>query len=220
MSAVRLIYELAMQNHNKNTKKAAQQTVIDRLERLHPHKTLLYLAIFGSCLLFGFLITAYAMKTDDHTFIDFHFPKAFIVSLVLLLLSSFSISKALGAFRNDDMIALKQSLGITLLLGLAFTMSQYVGWYELNRSKIYLSGEVSGSYLYIISGLHVLHLAAGLVFLTATYTRVSNISRDQVKRLIMVTNPYERTKLEMLTVYWHFLDVLWVALFFYFLFSF
>ena len=209
-----------MQNHDKDTKKAAQQTVIGRLEKLHPHKTLLYLAIFGSCLLFGFLITAYALKTDDHTFINFRFPKAFVVSLVLLLLSSFSISKALGAFRDDDIKALKHSLGFTLLLGLAFTISQYVGWYELNQSKIYLSGEVSGSYLYVISGLHVLHLAAGLVFLTAMYTQVSNVSRDQVKRLIMVTNPYQRIKLEMLTVYWHFLDALWVVLFFYFLFSF
>lgn len=209
-----------MQNQNRNTKKAAQQNVIERLEKLHPHKTLLYLAIFGSCLLFGFLITAYAMKTDYNTFIDFRFPKAFIVSLVLLLFSSFSISKALGAFRDDDMKALKQSLGLTLVLGLGFTISQYVGWYELNRSKIYLSGEVSGSYLYLISGLHVLHLAAGLVFLTVTYTHVSNVSRDQVKRLIMVTNPYQRIKLEMLTAYWHFVDILWVVLFFYFLFSF
>lgn len=209
-----------MQNQDKNTKKAAQQTVIDRLERLHPHKTLLYLAIFGSCLLFGFLIAAYTLKTDADTFIDFHFPKAFIVSLVLLLLSSFSISKALTAFREDNMTSLKHALGATLVLGLAFTISQYVGWYELNQSNIYLSGEVSGSYLYVISGLHVLHLAAGLVFLTMMYTQVSSVSCDPVRQLIMVTNPYQRIKLEMLTVYWHFIDALWVVLFFYFLFSF
>lgn len=209
-----------MQNQDKNTKKEAQQTVIGRLEQLHPHKTLLYLAIFGSCLLFGFLVAAYTMKTDAETFINFRFPKAFIVSLVLLLCSSFSISKALTAFREDDMTSLKRSLGITLVLGLGFTISQYVGWYELNQSNIYLSGEVSGSYLYVISGLHVLHLAAGLVFLTMTYTHVSNVSRDPVRQLIMITNPYQRIKLEMLTVYWHFIDALWVVLFFYFLFSF
>ena len=209
-----------MQNQDKNTKKAAQQTVIGRLERLHPHKTMLYLAIFGSCLLFGFLIAAYTLKTDANTFIDFRFPKAFIVSLFLLLLSSFSISKALTAFREDNMVNLKHTLGITLALGLSFTISQYVGWYELNQSNIYLSGEVSGSYLYVISGLHVLHLAAGLVFLTMMYTQVSNVSRDPVRQLMMVTNPYQRIKLEMLTVYWHFIDALWVVLFFYFLFSF
>lgn len=209
-----------MHNQDKNTKKETQRTVIGRLEKLHPHKTLLYLTIFASCLLFGFLIVAYAVKTDTETYIDFKFPKAFIVSLVLLLFSSYSISKALGAFREDDMKALKHSLGATLLLGLAFTISQYVGWYELNQSNIYLSGEVSGSYLYVISGLHVLHLAIGLIFLTMTYTQISNIARDPVRRLIMVTNPYQRIKLEMLTTYWHFVDALWVILFFYFLFSF
>jgi len=36
----------------------------------------------------------------------------------------------------------------------------------------------------------------------------------------MVTNPYQRIRLEMLTTYWHFIDILWVGLFFYFLFSF
>ena len=209
-----------MQNQDKNTKKETQQTIIGRLEKLHPHKTLLYLSIFGSSLLFAFLITAYAMRTDADTFINFRFPKAFIVSLVLLLFSSFSISKALAAFREDNMKMLKHSLGITLVLGLAFTISQYVGWYELNQSNIYLSGEVSGSYLYVISGLHVLHLAAGLVFLTMMYTQISNVSRDPVRQLIMITNPYQRIKLEMLTVYWHFVDALWVVLFFYFLFSF
>ena len=209
-----------MQDQNKNTKQEVQQTVFGRLEQLHPHKTLLYLTIFASCLLFGFLIVAYAVKSDAETYIDFKFPKAFIVSLVLLLFSSYSISKALHAYREDDMKELKQSLGITLLLGLAFTISQYVGWYELNQSNIYLSGEVSGSYLYVISGLHVLHLAVGLIFLTMTYTQINNISRDPVRRLIMVTNPYQRIKLEMLTVYWHFVDALWVVLFFYFLFSF
>ncbi len=209
-----------MQNQDKNTKKAAQPNVLDRLEKLHPHKTLLYLTIFGSCLLFGFLIVAYAAKSDANTYIDFEFPKAFIVSLVLLLFSSYSISRALTAFEADDMKTLKNSLGITLMLGLAFTISQYIGWYELTQSNIYLSGEVSGSYLYVISGLHVLHLAIGLVFLTMTYTQVSNISRDPVRQLIMVTNPYQRIKLEMLTTYWHFVDALWVVLFFYFLFTF
>ena len=208
-----------MQNQNKNTKKAAPQTVMSRLEQLHPHKTLLYLAIFGSTLIFAFMIIAYSTG-EANAYIHFEMPKAFIVSLVLLLFSSYFIAKATSAFEEDDMAALKNSLGITLLLGTAFTISQYVGWYELKQSGIYLSGYKSGAYLYVISGLHVLHLTIGLVFLTMMYTQISTIARNPVKRLIMVTNPYQRIRLEMLTTYWHFIDVLWVGLFFYFLFSF
>lgn len=212
-----------MQNYhkNKNTEKTERVTAITRLEKLHPHKTILYLAIFGSSLVFLFMVASFtASHQEPGAFINFEFPKAFVVSLVLLLLSSYTMTKVLPAFLRDDLNVVKNSLGITLLLGVAFTISQYVGWSELYHSGIYLSGRASGAYLYIISGLHVLHLAAGLVFLTLVYTQLSSISRDPVKALILVTNPYQKVKLEMLTIYWHFVDVLWLLLFFYFLFSF
>lgn len=210
-----------MRQRNKdNTDQKKKESTIARLERVHPHKMLLYLSIFGSSLIFLFMITAYTFSRPEGELVNFSMPKSFIVSLVLLLFSSFFISKVLPAFKKDNVKEVKRSLEITLLLGLTFTISQYVGWYEMNRSGIYLSGEESGAYLYVISGLHVLHLAAGLAFLTLTYTKVSTIYRDPVKSLIMVTNPYQRIRLEMLTTYWHFIDILWIGLFFYFLFSF
>lgn len=210
-----------MQKENKNTKRQKIHSTFSRIENIHPHKMLLYLAMFGSSLIFLFMIIGYSVSAPDaNDYIRFKFPKAFIVSLVLLLLSSFSISKALPAFRRDDVKALKRYLAITLFLGLAFTISQYIGWYELKQSGIYLSGKAAGSYLYVISGLHVLHLAGGLVFLTLLYTKMSRIARDPVKTLIMVTNPYEKIRMEMLAAYWHFIDIMWVMLFFYFLFSF
>jgi cytochrome c oxidase subunit 3 len=210
-----------MQQQNKNnTGEKQKETTIARLEKIHPHKMLLYLSIFGSSLIFIFMITAYTVSRPEEDFVNFTMPKSFIVSLVVLLLSSFFVSKVLPAFKKDKIKEVKRALEITLLLGLAFTICQYVGWYEMNRSGIYLSGKDSGAYLYVISGLHVLHLAGGLAFLTLTYTKVNTISRDPVKALIMVTNPYQRIRLEMLTTYWHFVDILWVVLFFYFLFSF
>jgi cytochrome c oxidase subunit 3 len=210
-----------MQKENKNREQQKMQTTFSKIEKLHPHKMLLYLSIFGSCLIFLFMIIGHiSSKPDADDFIRFKFPRAFIVSLVLLLLSSFSISKVLPAYLKDDMKTLKWYLGVTLFLGISFTMSQYIGWYELKQSGIYFSGKAAGSYLYVISGLHILHLAGGLVFLTLMYTHISRIARDPVKTLIMVTNPYERIRIEMLTIYWHFVDIIWVCLFFYFLFSF
>lgn len=210
-----------MRQQNKNNiGKRRKENTISRLEKIHPHKMLLYLSIFGSTLIFLFMISAYTVSRLEADLVNFTMPKSFVVSLVLLLLSSFSISKVLPAFKKDNIKQVKVSLEVTLLLGLAFTISQYVGWYEMNQSGVYLSGKDSGAYLYVISGLHVLHLAGGLAFLTLVYTKVSGVLRDPVKSLIMVTNPYQQVRLEMLTVYWHFVDALWVALFFYFLFSF
>ncbi len=210
-----------MQQQNKNnTEEKRGESTMQRLEKIHPHKMLLYLGIFGSSLVFLFMITAYTFSRPEEDFINFAMPKSFVVSLVLLLFSSFAISKALPAFKKDKLKDVKRAIEIALFLGLAFTMSQYVGWYELNKSGIHLTGKDSGAYLYIISGLHVLHLAAGVVFLTLAYTKITTVSRDPVKSLIVITNPYERTRLEMLVTYWQFVDILWVVLFFYFLFSF
>ncbi|MFP4090147.1 MAG: heme-copper oxidase subunit III [Cyclobacteriaceae bacterium] len=209
-----------MRQQNKNTEKQKKESPITRLEKIHPHRMLLYLATFGSCLIFLFMVMAYSFSRAEEDMISFNMPKSFVVSLVLLLFSSYTISKALPAFKKDNIKELKRALGLTMLFGLSFTISQYIGWYELNKSGIYLSGKSSGAYLYVISGLHVLHLAGALVFITMAYTKVSSVSLDPVKALIMITDPYQKLKIEMLTFYWHFMDALWVFLFFYFLFSF
>ncbi|WPP48116.1 cytochrome c oxidase subunit 3 [Catalinimonas niigatensis] len=208
------------QQNKNNTEEKRRETAMARLEKIHPHKMLLYLAIFGSSLVFLFMITAYTFSRPEEDFSSFAMPKSFVVSLVILLLSSFAISKALPAFKKDNIKEVRRAVEIALLLGLGFTISQYIGWYELNSSGIHLTGKDSGAYLYIISGLHILHLAGGLVFLTLAYTNINTVSRDPVKTLIVLTNPYERIRLEMLVAYWHFVDILWIVLFFYFLFSF
>jgi cytochrome c oxidase subunit III len=210
-----------MREQDKNTKIYQHVNALAKLEKIHPHLMLIYLTIIGSSLIFLFMIASYTLSKPDNTFfINFQFPKSFSVSLVLLLISSFSMSKALPAYERGNIEVLKKALGITLVMGVAFTICQYIGWYELNQSGIYLTGEASGAYLYVISGMHALHLVFGIIFLSTTFFKVMGNAKDPVRMLIMETNPYQKIKLEMLIVYWHYLDVMWVFLFFYFLFSF
>ncbi len=210
-----------MREQDKNTKTYRHENALAKLEKIHPHLMLIYLTIIGSSLIFLFIILAYTInKADSGFFLNIQFPKSFSVSLVVLLISSFSLSKAIPAYENGNIDVLKKSLGITLILGVLFTICQYIGWYELNKAGVYLTGEASGAYLYVISGMHALHLAFGIAFLSTTYFKVMGISKDPVRTLIMETNPYHKIKLKMLSVYWHYLDVMWVFLFFYFLFSF
>jgi cytochrome c oxidase subunit 3 len=210
-----------MREQDKNTKAYRHENALAKLEKIHPHLMLIYLTIIGSSLIFMFMILAYTLNKPDNTFfLNIQFPKAFSVSLVILLISSFSLSRALPAYESGNIDVLKKSLGITLMLGVVFTICQYIGWYELNQTGVYLTGEASGAYLYVISGMHAFHLAFGIIFLSTTFFKVMGIAKDPVKMLIMETNPYQKIKLEMLTTYWHYLDALWVFLFFYFLFSF
>jgi len=62
-------------------------------------------------------------------------------------------------------------------------------------------------------------LVAGLAFLCYLLVNTIWVSKDPIRTLIMVTNPYEKIKLQIFVIYWQFLDMLWLVLFFYFLFA-
>lgn len=210
-----------MQYHRKGLKTGERESTFQKIEKLHPHKMLLYLGIFGSSLVFIFMLTAYSISRPENSiFTGFDLPKAFILSTIILLFSSFSISGIVQAYKDDRLKSMRNALGITLCLGLAFSVCQYIGWVTLTRSGIYFSEEISGSFLYVISVLHILHLTFGMAFLSSLFYKSIITANDPVKALIMVTNPYQKIRLEMLTIYWHFMDALWLALFLYFLFTF
>src|SRR5690606_33171011 len=109
--------------------------------------------------IFLFMLIAYSISKPQNGFLeDFVMPKAFVFSTVILLFSGF-ITTRLEAFYDEDQIhSLKGALGLTLLFGAGFAISQYIGWTELQASGIYLAGKASGSFLYVLTGLHVVHL--------------------------------------------------------------
>lgn len=209
-----------MQGQGNNIKNKQQESTFQRIERMHPHKMLLYLGIIGSSLIFLFMVIAYSISKPQGGFLEgFIMPKAFVLSTVILIFSGF-VSSKLQTFYNEDKIhSLKKALALTLFLGTCFAVCQYIGWKELSTSGIYLAGKASGSFLYVLTGLHVVHLVGGLLFLTYLLANTIWVSKDPIRTLIMVTNPYEKIKLQIFAVYWQFLDVLWLVLFFYFLFA-
>ena len=192
-----------------------------KIEQLHPHQLLLYVGLVGSAIIFLFMIVAFSIsRPEEADFIKMQFPKSFVVSTIVLLLSSFSVSKVLPAFDKDDADDLKKWMGITFLLGLIFGVSQITGWQELQQNSIYFAGKRSGAYLYVISGLHVMHMLGVMVFLLYLLMECHKASKDVVKQLVYSTSPYQKIKFKILTDFWHFVDVLWVVLFLYFLFTF
>ncbi|MFZ6664370.1 cytochrome c oxidase subunit 3 [Peijinzhouia sedimentorum] len=192
-----------------------------KVEKMHPHKMLIILSVVGSSLIFFFMILAFTLSMlEANRFNTIAFPKSFIVSAFTILLSSFMLARAMPAYLNDDLQEVKRSLAYTLILGLAFAASQFIGWQELDLAGIGFVGERSGAYIYVISGLHLVHLVGGLLFLGFLYLKVARKQSDPVASLIYLTTPYEKIRLEMLSIWWHFMDVLWLILFFYFLFTF
>ncbi|MHA7099625.1 cytochrome c oxidase subunit 3 [Roseivirga pacifica] len=192
-----------------------------KMEELHPHQIILFVAMVGSGILFFFLLVAFAVaRPPQLELIRMEFPKSFVVSTFVMLLSSFSVAKVLPMYKADNQEELKKWLGITFLLGLAFSTLQFLGWRELQSHQILFSGERSGAYLYVLSGLHVAHVLGIMVYLLYLLMQCHKTSKDAVKELLYATNPYQKVRFKLLTSAWHFVDVVWVVVFFYFLFSF
>ncbi|MBC6990089.1 heme-copper oxidase subunit III [Hymenobacter sp. BT491] len=191
-----------------------------RMERVPPLLMLLYLGMIGITVLFAILMVMYVrtrifsgIPTGLHPF-----PRYFSISTIVLLVSSYTLSQARRLYQQDDVTNLARCLGATLILGLTFAGLQVLGWHDLMTQRVLFTGEASGTYVYIISALHVAHLLGGVLFLTVLSLRTLHASRDGVRTLVFIRNPYRRLQLRMVSIYWHFIDGLWVLLFAMFLF--
>ena len=203
----------------KNVKTTYRDSSFQQIEKMHPYKMLLYLGIIGISMIFLFLMIAYSLSTASSNLLPtLHLPKMFTLGTFLLMASSFSMAAAVKAYGEDNMRRLNYMLFITLLIGVVFSGCQMLGWLELRDMGVFLEGESSRSFLYLISGLHLLHLFGGLLFLAAALYFAIRAKRDPIKALVMVTNPFEKLRLELVAIYWHFLGGLWITMFFFFLF--
>ena len=191
-----------------------------RIERVPPLLLMLALALAGITMLFAVLVALYA-ATRLHSGVPtgLHpLPRYFSLSTVVLLLSSYTLAQAPRLYRADDLAALARCLGATLLLGLVFSVLQALGWRELMHQGVLFTDAPSATFLYVITGLHVLHVVVGLGLLLAQLLRVTHATRDGVRSLVFIRNPFHRRQLQVVSLYWHFIDVLWVGVFVAFLF--
>ena len=203
-----------------------EDPIMRRAMKNHPLKNMIYFVIAGICMLFFILMVAFGFSNPAHFFAGHHFPKAFLVSTLVIFVSSFFMERMRKAFDREDGNALMNNLLIALGLAMVFFVLQFIGWKELWESDITLygvggipddTGTPSGAFLFVISGLHLLHLTVGLIFLYISMFKVVNVRSDSVKSMVYFSDRLERTRLEMLAKYWHFLGGLWFLLFIYFL---
>jgi cytochrome c oxidase subunit III len=207
---------------NKKTRSGTpRQSGFERIERIHPYKTFLFFGLVGSTVLFLSMAFLYLITTSRSiTPVEFDFPKIFSVSTMIMLLSSYSLSGAVRAYRDDSFSRLKTAVVGTLLLGLVFCILQAIGWYQMAKAGFFIQSNVGVSYLYIISGIHFVHVIGGMIYLVILATTVYQKSGDVANSLMFLTDEYQLTRIQLITVYWHFVDAIWALLFFMFLFSF
>jgi cytochrome c oxidase subunit 3 len=170
---------------------------------MHPKKFAMWLFIGSVGMLFAALTSAYIVRQAEGNWLYFDLPQIFTTSTIVIVLSSITMQWAFWSARKDDLSMVKIMVTITTVLGLSFLVLQFEGWKALVSNQVYLVGNPSGSFLYIISGLHGLHLISAVIYLLIVLVSTYRF-RVHSKNLAQI---------EMCTTYWHFLGGLWLYLF-------
>lgn len=160
-------------------------------------------------MMFAALTSSYIVRRAAGNWLEFPLPKVFLISTIDIVLSSIALHFAYRAFKNGQEMAYKILLSIALVLGFAFLLLQYQGWMALQDMGVMMTTNPSGSFVYVISGLHAAHILGGIGALVVAVLHAFLLP-------FRVTAP-RKLRFELTLTYWHFVDFLWVYLFFFFI---
>jgi cytochrome c oxidase subunit III len=190
-------------------KTIGRQAGIGQNLSMNPKKFLLWLAIVSIIMMFAAFTSAYLVRRAEGNWLEFAIPKLFTYSTIVLVLSSISMQLAYFAAKKDDFTLLRLSISITFVLGITFLVMQWLGWGELIKNNVFFVGNPSGSFFYVLSGLHGLHIISALIVLVFALVAAFKL-KIHAKKL---------SQIEMCVTYWHFLDFLWLYLFMFLLYN-
>ncbi|RWZ86668.1 MAG: heme-copper oxidase subunit III [Hydrotalea sp. AMD] len=157
-------------------------------------------------MMFAGLTSAYIVKRNQANWEDVQLSPVFLYSTMVIVSSSITMYLALKAFKARQMLQYKNLITITVILGLVFAYLQYIGFKAMANHGVLLIGtgsNAAASFLIVIIGLHVLHVLGGVVALLITFFRAF---RTKVKS-------YSPVPIEIVSTYWHFVDILWIYLY-------
>ena len=164
----------------------------------------MWLFLASVMMIFMAFTSAYIVRRAEGNWVYFDLPSMFYITSIVIVVSSITMQLAYFAVKKDNHSGAKMMILITSILGIAFLVGQFMGWGQLVTNNVYFSGgNPSGSFFYVISGLHGLHVISAIIFLLIMLTAV------------FTGKAYSgnMTKMEMCTTYWHFLGGLWLYLF-------
>jgi cytochrome c oxidase subunit III len=182
----------------------------------HPKNIILTLLLIGLGTIFVALSLAYVYNRVNQHLPPLRLPILFLFNTLILLGSSGAMFWAKKSYLEDHTDNYQRALWLTLGLSLLFMATQAVAWYTLFSDGILMSSDNSAGYLYVISGLHFAHVIAGLPFLGIFIYQARYRMKEPVSVLVYFSDPEKRLSLRLLSIYWHFLDGLWIYLIIFF----
>lgn len=178
-------------------------------KRMHPKKFAMWVGIVGMVMMFAALTSAYIVRRAAGDWMNFKLPDEFFISTALIISSGVLLQLAHRAFTKGRENLYKTFIVLSFALGIGFLATQYAAWNVLNENGVYMQSNPSSSFLFLITGLHALHVLAGIGALTAALIGAF--------RFKFAVTPKRKLHLELILIFWHFVDVLWIYLLVFFI---
>jgi cytochrome c oxidase subunit 3 len=168
----------------------------------------IWIGIFAITMSFAAFTSALFVRQGTNDWTHLVLPSLLYVNTLVLLASSATFELSRRSLTGGALIeyaGARKALGwsgMTLVLGLAFCVGQYMVWQQLRAAGIYLATNPNSSFFYVLTVIHALHVLAGITALVYL-----------MGRLVASHSTFRRSFFENTAIYWHFMGVLWVYLF-------
>ncbi|PYS44767.1 MAG: hypothetical protein DMF71_02350 [Acidobacteria bacterium] len=164
--------------------------------------------IGGIVMLFTALASAYIVRSaSGNDWQPIVMPKVLWLSTAVILISSVTMEISRRALKQQHNSRYGLWLTLTVVLGLGFVATQLIAWRQLWRQGVYMASNPHSSFFYLFTAAHGVHLLGGLVALSCLLLRTRK-QRDTVEGELRRVGAADAA-----SIYWHFLDGLWISLF-------
>jgi cytochrome c oxidase subunit 3 len=153
---------------------------------------------------FALILSAYALRMELDDWVPMTEPQLLWMNTLMLIVASGVFQWTRNAAVNGQQGRLQPGLLITGVLTLGFVLGQYVAWQQLQSSGQFITSNPSNAFFYFLTGAHAVHIVGGLYVWARATIKVVLGTGEAVAI---------RRSIELCTIYWHFLLVVWLVLF-------
>ncbi|MFK7808923.1 MAG: heme-copper oxidase subunit III [Saprospiraceae bacterium] len=179
--------------------------------KIHPKEFAMWIACGSILMMFAGFTSAYVVRQAAGNWLEFVLPSVFYYSAGAMIVSSVLLQSSYSFFKNGKGSLYRITLTLAFLLGIAFVYLQYEGWMSMMEMGVYINGNPSGSFVYVLSIVHAAHVIGGIGVLLVALVHAFGLD--------YYVTPARLLRFRISLVYWHFVGFLWIYLLIFFTYS-